>query len=69
MNDRFKASMPNLINRSSPCVKEVLTCGLSCLNALNAVFARLVAIVVASRGRRGNGGGKGNWAPPEDRIS
>ena len=28
--------------------KEVLTCGLSCLNAFSALFAKLVAVVIVS---------------------
>ena len=31
----------------------MLTCGLSCLNALNALFAKLVAVAIADGKRRG----------------
>jgi len=46
----------------------MLTCGLSCLNALNALFAKLVAVAIVNRGRRemeGGRGGGGSWAPLE----
>jgi len=36
----------------------MLTCGLSCLNALNALFAKLVAVVIANGARGEMEGGK-----------
>ena len=37
----------------------MLTCGLSCLNALNALFAKLVAVVIVNRARKEvEGGGR-----------
>jgi len=38
--------------------REMLTCGLSCLNALNALFAKLVAVAIVDEEREGDGGGK-----------
>ena len=47
---------------------EVLTCGLSCLSALSALFAKLVAVAIVSGGGETSmkEGEEVTWAPPRD---
>jgi len=47
----WKASIPNLMKPSLAVSEEVLTCGLSCLSALSALFAKLVAVAIVGGGR------------------
>ena len=57
MDDCCQSERPT-VERQTKCVNaktsgtdacEMPTCGLSCLNALNALFAKLVAVAIAER--------------------
>lgn len=49
--------------------KRVLTCGFSCLNALNALFAKPVVIVEIGGQQKGIGGGQRRNGPGDDKDS